>query len=216
MSAAAQTAIRQLEAARQVVLSDAAHYAVIIPGILPIIGPQAEVEVRRWGAEFLAEAFASPLLDTQAKEGLSIQALSLLYHLLDVSDQDDLVVKSVVQTAASLYALVFKYMYVLLFCMPGVDAVQQLVVTLVILVAPNKGPNQADSATNPTDASSWHLMSGIKSNILKRFDIASIGVRICCIRFAQRVVQVQTPGMINDPRVRPTFCSQARLTRHRN
>jgi symplekin len=122
MSEAAKTAIRQLEAARQVVLADAAHYSVIIPGILPIIGPQAEVEVRRWGAEFLAEAFASPLLSSLAKEGLSIQALSLLNQLLEVPDQDDIVLKSVVQTAASVYALVFKYMYVPLSYMPAVDA----------------------------------------------------------------------------------------------
>lgn len=70
----ARTAIRQLEVARHVVLADATHYAVIIPGILPIIGPHADVEVRRWGADFLAEAFASPLFtDLHAKEGLAVQ-----------------------------------------------------------------------------------------------------------------------------------------------
>ena len=45
-------------------------------------------------------------------------------------------------------------------------------------------------------------MASIKSNILKRWDTAATGVRICCIKFVQKVVQVQTPGVIADPRVR--------------
>ena len=45
-------------------------------------------------------------------------------------------------------------------------------------------------------------MAAIKSNILKRWDSATLGVRICCIKFVQKVVQVQTPGVIADPRVR--------------
>jgi symplekin len=43
-------------------------------------------------------------------------------------------------------------------------------------------------------------MSAIKSSILRRMDTAAPGVRICCIKFLQRVVLVQTPGMV-DPRV---------------
>lgn len=45
-------------------------------------------------------------------------------------------------------------------------------------------------------------MASIKSNILKRWDTAATGVRICCIKFVQKVIQVQTPGVIADPRVR--------------
>lgn len=45
-------------------------------------------------------------------------------------------------------------------------------------------------------------MAAIKSNILRRMDTAPAGVRISCIKFVQGVVQVQTPGMIADPRVR--------------
>ena len=48
-------------------------------------------------------------------------------------------------------------------------------------------------------------MATIKSNILKRWDTAPTGVRLCCIKFVQRVVQVQTPGIITDPRVRETL-----------
>ena len=45
-------------------------------------------------------------------------------------------------------------------------------------------------------------MASIKSNILKRWDTAATGVRICCIKFVQKIIQVQTPGVIVDPRVR--------------
>lgn len=45
-------------------------------------------------------------------------------------------------------------------------------------------------------------MAMIKSNILKRWDTAATGVRVCCTKFVQKVVQVQTPGVIADPRVR--------------
>ena len=44
-------------------------------------------------------------------------------------------------------------------------------------------------------------MAAVKQNILKRWDTAPAGVKICSIKFVQKVVQVQTPGMI-DPRVR--------------
>lgn len=45
-------------------------------------------------------------------------------------------------------------------------------------------------------------MAAIKSNILRRMDSAAPGVKICCVKFVQRVVQTQTPGVISDPRVR--------------
>lgn len=45
-------------------------------------------------------------------------------------------------------------------------------------------------------------MSAIKSNILKRESHAPAGIKVCCIKFIQRIVQAQTPGLIADPRVR--------------
>lgn len=47
-------------------------------------------------------------------------------------------------------------------------------------------------------------MSAIKSKILKKWDKAALGVRICCIKFVQRVIHVQTTGPIADPRVSST------------
>lgn len=58
------------------------------------------------------------------------------------------------------------------------------------------------SIANPADDATWQKMSSIKSSILARMDTAPSGVRICCIKFVQKVVLVQTPGLIADPRVR--------------
>ena len=104
--------VPQLEAARKLVLGDAHFYTQIIPGILPIIGPGALLEIRRWGADFLAETFASPALGDTQKEELSFQVLPLLRGMLDTPAEDAAVVKSVVQTAASVYPFVFRRWYV--------------------------------------------------------------------------------------------------------
>lgn len=45
-------------------------------------------------------------------------------------------------------------------------------------------------------------MTAIKQNILQRMDVAPMPIRIASIKFLQKVVQVQTPGLIADPRVR--------------
>jgi symplekin len=110
MASAVADQISKLEAARQLVLGDATHYSVIIPGILPIIGARAQVEIRRWGAEFLSEAFANPLLQSSSKETLGVQVLQTLRELLEVQAEDEVVVKGVIQTAASIYPPVFRYM----------------------------------------------------------------------------------------------------------
>jgi Symplekin/PTA1 N-terminal len=49
-------------------------------------------------------------------------------------------------------------------------------------------------------------MTAIKSNILNRMDAAPTSVRVCVIKFIQKVVQVQTPGVIADPRVQLHPC----------
>ena len=104
--------IPQLEAARKLALGDPQVYNQVLPGILPIIGPAAHVDVRRWGADFLAEAFASPALPNPQKEQLSSEVLPALRAMLDTPGEDPAVIKSVVQAAASLYPLVFRRVYV--------------------------------------------------------------------------------------------------------
>lgn len=104
--------IPQLEAARRLVLGDAHFYPQIVPGILPIIGPGAPLAVRRWGADFLAETLASPALGTAQKDELSSVVLPNLRGLLEIPGEDAAVVKSVVQTVASVYSLIFRKWYV--------------------------------------------------------------------------------------------------------
>ncbi|KAL9127207.1 MAG: hypothetical protein Q9217_003863 [Psora testacea] len=157
--------LSQLSAARQIVLSDPKLYPQIVSGILPIVGATAHLELQQWGAEFLAETFASPVIAPNLKEQMAISALQTLKELLDMPKEDTSVVKGVVQASASVYGLVFKYII-----------------------------------ANPSDVPVWNNMAAIKSNILRRWDSATMGVKICCIKFVQKVVQVQTPGVIADPR----------------
>lgn len=102
--------IKQLDDARKLVLSDPNYYPQIIQGILPIIGPSARVELRRWGADFLAETFAMPTVPPTQKETLSLIVLETLRNMIENPGEDAGVVKSIVQAAASIYPLVFRWM----------------------------------------------------------------------------------------------------------
>jgi symplekin len=111
-SAATVEMISQLEAARKLALGDPQVYNQVVPGIVGIIGPAAALEVRRWGAEFMAECFASPASSSVQKQQLSSEVIPLLKSFLDNPAEDSTVVRSVVQTVASIYPLVFRRMYV--------------------------------------------------------------------------------------------------------
>ena len=105
--------LSQLDAARQIVLSDSTLYPQIVSGILPIVGANAHYELRRWGAEFLAETFACPVISLKSKEEMAIRALQTLKELLEIPGGDDTdVLKGVIQASASIYGLIFKYMCV--------------------------------------------------------------------------------------------------------
>jgi symplekin len=170
MSALSNT-LGQLNQARSYVLADPAIYPQVVPGVLPAIGPPTPVEQRRWGADFLAETFASPVISADVKENMCMGSgvLDTLKGYLNRKeelgeDEDPAVVKSAVQCAASVYPLVFRY------------------------------------TMNSSTDEAWHKMAAIKSSILRRMDTAPSGVRICCVKFVAMVVQVQTPGLISDPR----------------
>ncbi|KAF2850807.1 hypothetical protein T440DRAFT_424417 [Plenodomus tracheiphilus IPT5] len=157
--------MQQLESARSLALGDGRYYPTIIPGVLPIIGYSADqpVEIQRWGADFLAEAFGSPTWPSDVKENTAPSVLATLKaYLENVADKS--VIKSAVQAAASVYPLVYRH-----------------------------------TVSDPSDAQHWQLMAAIKSNILRRMDAAPPGIRICCVKFLQQVVLVQTPGVM-DPR----------------
>jgi symplekin len=108
--------IAQLENARRIVLADPTHYTAVIPGILPIVGPQAHLLIQRWGAEFLAEAFASPVVTMAAKEEMGVKALPTLRSII-LSQGDEAVTKSTIQAVTSIYPLIFRHTYVrIVFC----------------------------------------------------------------------------------------------------
>lgn len=54
--------------------------------------------------------------------------------------------------------------------------------------------------TNPSKSEEWQKVGIIKQKILWLWDAGPPGVKLCCIKFVQRVVQVQTPG-VTDPRL---------------
>jgi hypothetical protein len=54
---------------------------------------------------------------------------------------------------------------------------------------------------HPEDSALWENMTAVKQEILRKWDSSPYPVKVCCIKFVQRVVQVQTHGPIADPRV---------------
>ncbi|PNY23369.1 mRNA cleavage and polyadenylation specificity factor complex subunit pta1 [Tolypocladium capitatum] len=101
--------VRQLNDARKLVLGDVKYYPSVVKGILPIIGPTAPIELRRWGAEFLAEAFSTPALPNGEKETMQLYVLTTLKALADNEREDTQVLRSVMQVAASIYPLAMRW-----------------------------------------------------------------------------------------------------------
>ncbi|KAK0901432.1 hypothetical protein LTR02_008629 [Friedmanniomyces endolithicus] len=162
--------LKSLNEARNICLATPSIYPQVVPGVLPVVGQQQPLELRRWGADFLAETFASPVLPAEQKQELSLAVLDTLTKYVhrkeDLGEEEDAaVVKSAVQCAASIYPLVFRH-----------------------------------TLSTQDGAEVWAKMAGIKSDILRTMDSALAGVRICGIKFIARVVQVQTSGLISDPR----------------
>lgn len=101
--------LSQLESARRLVLQDPAYWPQVFHGTLPIIaGPI--IEVRRWGADFLAQTFSTPIVDAKVKQELALPCLDTLLRLAGESEAG--ILKSVVQCSASVYPIIFRHMYV--------------------------------------------------------------------------------------------------------
>lgn len=155
-----QEQIRQLNDARKLVLANVSYYPTIVQGILPILSPSSLPQLRRWGAEFLAEAFAAPALPSRDKETLSLLVLESLKGMVENTGEDAFVLQSIIQAAASIYPLVFRWII-----------------------------------NNSYDTPTWERMTAIKSRIMRLWESPLPSVQICCIKFAQRVVLVQTHGV---------------------
>lgn len=110
MDQSLQDSLRQLKQARLIVLKDPKLFPTIVGAILPNIAPETSVECRRWGGEFLTEAFGTPAVSLDDKEAMSLSVLSHIRAMIESPNQDAEVLKSTVQVAASMYPLVFKWM----------------------------------------------------------------------------------------------------------
>ncbi|KAL0936430.1 mRNA cleavage and polyadenylation specificity factor complex subunit pta1 [Colletotrichum truncatum] len=157
--------IRQLNDARKLVLGDVKYYPTVVKSILPIVGPSARVELRRWGADFLAEAFATPALPGSEKETMQLFVLDTLQTMVENPNEDAHVLRSAIQTAASIYPFALRWII-----------------------------------NNSYDTLTWERMVAIKTRILRIWDDAEPTVRICCIKFAQRVVLAQSAANPQEPR----------------
>ncbi len=188
--------LRQLNDVRKVVLGNSSHYPVILQGILPIISPSSLPELRRWGAEFLAEAFGTPALPSRDKETLSLLVLDSLKVMVEDPNEDVHVLRSTIQVAASIYPFVMRWMYV----------APPPPFPFLLLIDPDAS-GRADlrrplSINNSYDTPTWERMVAIKSRILRIWESALPSVKICCIKFAQRVVLAQTAGTNSEQKVR--------------
>ncbi|KAK4560691.1 hypothetical protein LTR86_005269 [Recurvomyces mirabilis] len=167
---ASSTILKSLNEARNICLATPTTYPQVIPGVLPVIGHQQHLSLRRWGSDFLAETFASPVVSGEDKQKMSLLVMDTLKGYLDRKsvvgeEEDPAVIKSAVQCAASIYPYVFR-----------------------------------QTLSSPNTAELWSKMASIKSIILRTMDDSAPGVRICGVKFISRVVLVQTPGLIADPR----------------
>jgi symplekin len=102
--------LQQLGEARNIVLKDPGYWPQVLERTLPIItGPI--LEVRRWGADFLAETFSTPIVDARAKQELASACLDTVLRLSNETEIS--ILKGVVQCSASVYPMIFRHMYVL-------------------------------------------------------------------------------------------------------
>ncbi|KAH9887862.1 hypothetical protein F4778DRAFT_797338 [Xylariomycetidae sp. FL2044] len=186
--------IRQLEGARGLVRGDPTYYPQVIQAALSIVGPGTAVQFRRWGADFIAEAFATPALPIAQKETLSLLVLETLKSFVEDVNQDVLVLRSVIQAAASIYPLALRWMLYL--SIPsGICWVGDCSINSQLTNFPN-----SDRINNSYDTATWQRITAIKTRILHIWDTAPLTIRICCIKFVQRVVLAQTSSINPEPR----------------
>lgn len=105
--------LKQLEGARLTALNNPSVYDHFIPGFTTLVQQNPDRDIRRWGADFVAEAFSQPLMPSAQKEELVGSVVPFLRHLLEAQPVDVPIVRSAIQAAASIYPLVFRRVYVL-------------------------------------------------------------------------------------------------------
>lgn len=99
----------ELSRYREYALRDANQYPNIIAFVVSRAGPASAPELRKWGADFLAEAFASPMLPPDRKQFLALKLLTTFKAYLDDSNQDAGVLRSAVQVLTNVYPFIFRH-----------------------------------------------------------------------------------------------------------
>lgn len=105
--------LASLETVRRACLENPGQYVTVVPAVVPVLQGQQDVEIRRWGADFVAEAFANPIIPGNDKQSMVVPTVvSLLRAMLENHHEDIVVVKSAIQACASIYPYVFRKLYV--------------------------------------------------------------------------------------------------------
>ena len=106
------TQLQHLKDARAIVLKQPDYWPQVLTTSMGMVtSTNSLIEVRRWCADFLAESFSTPMIDLSAKQELAVTCLDGLLQLSEETEAG--ILKSVVQCSASVYPIIFRYMYVL-------------------------------------------------------------------------------------------------------
>ena len=177
--------LAQLKQAEILVLKDPSHYPTILPAVVALTN-LPDRPLRRWIANFLTNTFASRALDGQVKETLAPGVVDALRTLIE--DVDPAVLKSCILCSSLIYPLLFRRMYIPL--------------PLYLLMSVGGFVFSAERrCKNPGESALWGQLGQLKTRIVRVWDQSNNeGVRIACIKFVEKVIATQTPG-IKDPRV---------------
>jgi symplekin len=102
--------MQSLLGARAAALENVALYPQVMSPILGLVSSNPSLELKRWAADFIAEALSCPTLPSSEKQKMVIPILPIIKSFLEAPDQDTQVLKSTIQAASSAYPQVFRHM----------------------------------------------------------------------------------------------------------
>jgi symplekin len=112
MATADNPAMQHLLQARAAALENVALYPQVMPPILGLVSDSdnPSLDLKRWVADFIAEALATPVLASEEKQKMALVVLPILMSFLESPEKDAQLLKSTIQASASAYPLVFRHM----------------------------------------------------------------------------------------------------------
>jgi symplekin len=112
MATVVNPAMQHLVQARAAALENVSLYPQVMQPILGLVSDSdnPSLELKRWVADFIAEALSSPVLASEEKQNMALTMLSTLLSFLESPENDAQLLKSTIQAAASAYPLVFRHM----------------------------------------------------------------------------------------------------------